>query len=95
MPRKTEIPAPAEYVIDDATAFRRAIRAAAEDAGLSGYALAKLAAADGVCTQYTVECLMADPRSVRSGHGKRTPSFGVAIALARLAGCEVIIRRAR
>ena len=56
--------------------------------GVSRYQFAEQAADAKVCTNYTASSLLAADGTVRGG---RKPSFEIAIQLAELLGCELIL----
>jgi hypothetical protein len=63
-----------------------------ESHGMTRYQFIKKVTEAGVCTTHTAECLLADSDTVT---GKRTPSFPLAIEMARLAGFQLTMTPSR
>lgn len=56
--------------------------------GVSRYSFIRKVCDAKICAVHTAECLLADNKTVT---GQRSPSFGMAIAMAKLAGFEFVM----
>ena len=76
------------FTLDSPTAWKRALQHRLMEQGRSRYQFVRECASEGVCSIHSGECLLADEGTVT---GNRAPNLHTAIAMAALAGFDVVL----